>query len=93
MRTDFIWLDPAKAEVVGLSGYRTDTRTETCWRAKRIRHPDLPGVRWMRLNQKQSGWYSRYTQALAYGGSIAEVYFLPTQKAWEQRQQRLAEAA
>lgn len=90
MRTDFIWLDPSKAEVIGL---KYDEWLHLGPVEKRVRHPDLPGVRWMSRSRKGNGWYSRYTQALAYGGSLAEVYFLPTKQAWEQRQQRISEAA
>lgn len=89
--TAFLWLDPSKAEVVGLSYPDHSTQTETFWRNKRVRHPDLPGVRWLGLNKKRTGWYSRSTEGARW--STATCYFLPTAQAWARYQERQQEAA
>jgi hypothetical protein len=82
--TAFVWLDPSKAVCVGLS------YSDGLLSAKRIKHPDLPGVRWLSVNAKRTGYYSRKTE----GNGYATCFFLPmSQSQWDERQERIAEAA
>jgi hypothetical protein len=85
-----IWLDPSKAVCVGLryswGGYQYPLQ------AKRIKHPDLPGPRWMRRAKKGTSqmFYSLIRDARY---SRDDCYLLPTQQQWDERQQRLLAAA
>ena len=90
LMTDFIWLEPSKAACVGLA-YDWGGHYPYPLVAKRIKHPDLPGTRWMSRTKKGTGesFYSRSTRT---NHSHADCYLLPTQAQWDARQQRLGAA-
>lgn len=76
-----VWLDPAKAAVVGL---RYDG-------AGLVKHPELPGARWLNRTKKRTGFYSRST-----GGSRwnrGDLFFLPNMDVWRRYQERQQEDA
>ena len=89
--TDMIWLDPTKAVCVGLQ-YSWSGAYPYPLQAKRIKHPDLPGTRWMRRAKKGTSqmFYSLIRDARY---SRDDCYLLPTQEQWDCHQQKLAEAA
>ena len=62
--TNFVRLDPTLAIIV-------ERRRSADQDQVRVKHPDMPGVRWMNP-AKNGGHYSRY----AHGGA-ATCYFLP----------------
>ena len=64
--TNFIRLDAERAEILA-------RRQSAGIDQVRVRHPDLPGVRWM-CAARNGGYYSRYTRG---EGHAALCYFLP----------------
>ena len=66
-------MDPAKADIRATRQVCGDEQI-------RVRHPDMPGVRWLHKSEKGTGFYSRNVAAVCY--------FLPTAEAWEKYQQR-----
>lgn len=66
--TCFVWMNPATAEI---RERRMVGNTEQL----RVKHPDMPGVRWLNPSTKGNGHFSR--------NDAYVCYFLPTADAWE----------